>query len=83
MICGSFLRLGLNSAALALMNLGAFHTALFIFNTEISYCEGDGIHQTESGKSHIGKHRETVYLGEAHVSPEDLTDILKEMKYVV
>jgi hypothetical protein len=32
----------LNEAALAIANVGAFHTTLSIYDTEISYCEGDG-----------------------------------------
>jgi hypothetical protein len=63
------------------MNIGAFHTALFIYNTEISYCEGDGIHQTKAQSSHIGTYREMILLGQTQISPVDLTRILKDMQY--
>lgn len=69
---------GVNSALLGL-GIGAFHTGIRIFDTEISFCVGDGIHQNDPKDSHIGIFREIVPLGKTYMSPARVNEILKEL----
>eukprot|EP01126_Amoeba_proteus_P039657 TRINITY_DN4197_c0_g2_i3.p1 TRINITY_DN4197_c0_g2~~TRINITY_DN4197_c0_g2_i3.p1 ORF type:complete len:676 (-),score=132.95 TRINITY_DN4197_c0_g2_i3:240-2267(-) len=71
---------GLNNTTMSFANLGIFHTSILIYDTEISYCEGDGIHQTGPRASHVGKYRQNQYLGKTQVSPQELMTVLEEMR---